>query len=598
MRGLVLGILVFVTVLVVTLPFLGPPTSYKYNSAQISGLASVRGGLRSREHLAHLPALLVAKEATEEEYVRQASVKKQALMVSRSMPSIATQPLHGYALGGDKFEAKQENAIKQTSKEPVSTFSVDVDTSSYSYARRHLKKWRMPPPESIKIEEFINYFDYDYPQPEDKSVPFETSVAVSDSPWNKGRKLLHIGIKGYDVDPETRPFSNIVFLVDVSGSMEFPDKLPLAKEAIEMLLSKSLLPEDLVSIVTYANNVNVPLHPTPAAQKDKILKVLSSLQAGGGTWGGGGLEKAYELAEKNFDKDAVNRIILVTDGDFNIGKMDTASLQKYVEGKRKTGIFLSVLGFGMGNYKDTTMKALANHGNGVASYIDSLEEAEKVMVTEASSTVFPIAKDVKVQVEFNPAMVAEYRLVGYEKRLLKREDFNNDKVDAGDIGSGHTVTAIYEITPAGSNDGLVFDELRYGKKVLLPESREMQESDNGNNPAFDQEYAFVKMRYKLPDESESKLISKPVSVEDPMDKLVAMGGPKVQTVMQEFQFATAVASFAQLLKGSDTMNGSMDYEKVIEMAEGSMGEDPHKYRKEFINLVRTAKRISQEPTIQ
>jgi len=292
---------------------------------------------------------------------------------------------------GDQFQSVEDNSIKKTMSEPVSTFSVDVDTSSYSYVRRLLKDWRLPPRDAVKVEEFINYFDYEYPQPPNREVPFEATVAVSKSPWHKGQKLLHIGIKGYGMDPSDRPYSNLVFLVDVSGSMGNIDRLPLAKEAMEMLLN-TMQPEDLVSIVTYASNVNVPLPPTPVADKKHILSVLNSLSASGSTWGTGGIEKAYELAEKNFDKDAVNRIMLLTDGDFNIGLMDNYSLKTYIETKRETGIFLSVLGFGMGNYKDDFMKSLANNGNGVAAYVDSLEEAHKVMVTEASSTMFPIAK--------------------------------------------------------------------------------------------------------------------------------------------------------------------------------------------------------------
>uniref|UniRef100_A0A7S4W6C2 VWFA domain-containing protein n=1 Tax=Ditylum brightwellii TaxID=49249 RepID=A0A7S4W6C2_9STRA len=484
---------------------------------------------------------------------------------------------------GDQFQSVEDNSIKKTMSEPVSTFSVDVDTSSYSYVRRLLKDWRLPPRDAVKVEEFINYFDYEYPQPPNREVPFEATVAVSKSPWHKGQKLLHIGIKGYGMDPSDRPYSNLVFLVDVSGSMGNIDRLPLAKEAMEMLLN-TMQPEDLVSIVTYASNVNVPLPPTPVADKKHILSVLNSLSASGSTWGTGGIEKAYELAEKNFDKDAVNRIMLLTDGDFNIGLMDNYSLKTYIETKRETGIFLSVLGFGMGNYKDDFMKSLANNGNGVAAYVDSLEEAHKVMVTEASSTMFPIAKDVKVQVEFNPAKVAEYRLVGYEKRLLRREDFNNDKVDAADIGAGHAVTALYEIKPVGWEEKVGVDELRYSQPVL-------KEQDASTK--LGQEYAFVKMRYKLPDEDESKLISKAATVEDEMDRIAEINDSSMHVAATEFKFATAVASFAQLLKGEAQMDG-FSYGSVLELAEANIGDDPYGYRREFIRLVRTAKRITQE----
>ena len=435
----------------------------------------------------------------------------------------------------------------------------------------------LPNPESIKVEEFINYFDYDYPKSQDQETPFVASVAIDDSPWNEGRKLIHIGIKGYDVNPANAPPANIVFLVDVSGSMYSEDKLDLAKEAMKMLL-KSLQPDDLVSIVTYASGTKIPLLPTLASKQEAITSTIDSLIADGATCGEGGLEAAYGLAELNFDKDAVNRIILLTDGDFNVGLSDESSLKEYIQKKRETGIFLSVLGFGMGNYHDTTMKALANHGNGVAAYIDTLEEAYKVMVVEASSTIFPIAKDVKFQVEFNPATVSEYRLIGYEKRMLKREDFNNDKVDAGEIGSGHTVTAIYEIVPVGSTKGMVMDNLRYSTTNGGPAL-----SSVDNDSSWNQEYAFLKIRCKLPDADESKLVlSRPISEED------EVGNLDNEVLLTEFQFATAVASFAQNLRaeGEETV---LSYEKILELAKSSVGEDKFGYRREFINLVMMAK---------
>lgn len=493
---------------------------------------------------------------------------------------------------GDTFDHFKENAVKKVSEEPVSTFSVDVNTVSYTYVRKTLQNYGFPNSDAVKVEEFINYFDYDYPTPTDSSVPFETSVAISDSPWNKGRKLMHIGIKGYDMDPTTRPYCNIVFLVDISGSMSAQNKLALAKDAIAMMLD-TMQPNDLVSIVTYASNVNVPLPPTLVSNKNEILSVLRMLRASGATWGTGGIEKAYALAEENFDPDAVNRIMLVTDGDFNIGLMDRYSLQKYIAKKRETGIFLSCLGFGMGNYRDTTMQALANHGNGAAAYIDSMEEAHKVMVTEASSTIFPIAKDVKIQIEFNPTTVVEYRLVGYEKRILRREDFNNDKVDAGDIGSGHTVTAIYEITPVGSSEGLVMDELRYPTKNGVPDDEKPSDLLHQEH----QELAFLKMRYKLPNEDTSKLISEPVTLHQHDAR--NLENPKL---LQEFRFATAVASFAENLKNSgDNASSStnmMSYEDIIQLAENNIGEDKFGYRRQFINLVRVAKGIVQESYLQ
>jgi len=467
---------------------------------------------------------------------------------------------------GDKFKELPENKIKKAHEDPVSTFSADTDTASYSFARRQLKYEYLPPPESIKVEEFINYFDYDYPKPEDQRTPFEASVAIDDSPWHEGRKLLHIGIKGYDVDPVNAPPANVVFLVDVSGSMAGPDRLDLAKESMKMLV-KSLQPNDNVSIVTYARSIKIPLLPTLASKQNAITSAIDNLIAGGGTWGAGGLKVAYEMAERNFNKEAVNRIILLTDGDFNIGTTDEGSLEEYIQKKRETGIFLSVLGFGMGNYHDTTMKALANHGNGVAAYIDNLNEAYKVMVSEASSTIFPIAKDVKIQVEFNPATVSEYQLIGYEKRILKREDFNDDKVDAGEIGSGHTVTAIYEITPVGSTKG-------DGGPAHPSEDK---------NSQYNEEYAFLKIRSKLPDEDESKVVlSRPITKKDEVVSL------ENEALLKEFRFATAVASFAQNLraKGEEAV---LSYEKILELAQSSVGEDKFGYRKEFITLVMNAK---------
>jgi len=392
-----------------------------------------------------------------------------------------------------------------------------------------------------------------------------------------GRKLLHIGIQGYDVHPSYAQRANIVFLVDVSGSMSGWDRLDLAKESMKLLV-KSLQPHDRVAIVTYANDVNVPLLPTLVSHLPAIEDGIDSLYASGGTWGGGGLKRAYDLAEQNFDEEGVNRIVLMTDGDFNIGTTDEGSLEQYVERKRETGIFLSVLGFGMGNYQDPIMKALANHGNGVAAYIDSLDEAYKVMVTEARSTIFPIAKDVKIQVEFNPATVSEYRLIGYEKRMLNREDFNNDKVDAGEIGSGHTVTAIYEITPVGSTKGMAMDELRYGATGRGHDNSIKDDSQ------WKGEYAFLKIRCKLPDEDESKLVvSRPITDNDEVDR------------WGEFEFATAVASFAQNLRanGDDTL---LSYDKILEVAKSSIeqGLDEFGYRREFVELVTIAKMLNEK----
>lgn len=469
-------------------------------------------------------------------------------------------------LGRDKFEEFEQNPVKLVAEEPVSTFSVDVDTASYSFIRRQLNSGVLPQGDAVRAEELINYFDYDYPLPESQAQPFRPTVLVTDAPWAEGRKLMHIGIKGYDIAPEQKPRSNLVFLLDVSGSMNSPDKLPLVKQSMEMLLT-SLNPEDTVAIAVYAGAAGMVLEPTPVKEKQKILNAMHQLNAGGSTAGAQGIRLAYELAEAEFDKSAVNRVILATDGDFNVGITNQRELQSFIERKRDKGIFLSVLGFGQGNYQDALMQTLAQNGNGVAAYIDTLSEAQKVLVEESTSTLFPIAKDVKIQVEFNPATVAEYRLIGYETRHLNREDFNNDAVDAGDIGAGHTVTAIYEFTPQGSPYRQIED------------SRYTREESVGSDRVG--EYAFVKIRYKLPEEDTSKLISRPVTRETTADS-VGKG------IAVDADFATAVAGFAQLLKGGK-YTGDYTYDDVIELAQRSRGSDPYGYRSEFVQLVRKAK---------
>ena len=389
--------------------------------------------------------------------------------------------------GRDKFEQFEQNPIRrpEIEAERVSTFSADVDTSSYSFVRKQLDRGVLPQKDAVRVEEMINYFDYAWPAADSRERPFQPTVIVSDSPWGKGRKLIHIGIKGYELPARQRPDANLVMLIDVSGSMQDVDKLPLVKQSMKLLLG-SLKPTDTVAIVVYAGVAGQVLPPTPVSEKDKIVAALDSLTPGGSTAGAEGIELAYELAEKSFRKEGVNRILLCTDGDFNVGIDSTNELKGFVERKRGKGVFLSVLGFGQGNYRDELAQALAQNGNGVAAYIDTLNEAQKVLVQEAGASLFTIAKDVKLQVEFNPATVAEYRLVGYETRALKREDFNNDAVDAGDVGSGHTVTAIYEITPVDV-DARMIDESRYEQK---PQRRLPRVATT--------EYGFLKIRYKLP----------------------------------------------------------------------------------------------------
>ena len=459
----------------------------------------------------------------------------------------------------DRFTDITANPVKQVATDPLSTFSIDVDTSSYSFVRRSLMQNLLPPKDAVRVEEMVNYFPYDYAGPADRAEPFKANVSLMQTPWNTATKLMRIGIKGYSLDAAAKPHANLVFLIDTSGSMEEPDKLPLLLNSFRLLLD-TLSPDDTVAIVTYAGSAGTVLAPTKASDKAKILAALDGLSAGGSTAGAEGIRQAYNLAEQHFDKAGVNRVILATDGDFNVGISDPSELQDFVERKRQTGIYLSVLGFGEGNYNDELMQALAQNGNGNAAYIDSLGEARKVLVDEATSTLFPIANDVKIQVEFNPATVSEYRLIGYETRLLNKDDFNNDHVDAGDIGAGHTVTALYEVTPKGS-EGQLVDPLRYGT------------AEQAGTPAG--EYAFVKIRYKLPGEATSHLITEPVTAAD-------------ETPDSEASFAAAVAGFGQLLRGG-AFTGTYTYDDVIALAQASKGPDTFGYRAEFITLVRLAK---------
>ncbi len=465
----------------------------------------------------------------------------------------------------DKFDAKDINPVKITAQEPVSTFSIDVDTASYALARRNLNAGRLPPKDSVRVEEFINYFPYNYPQPEGAEAPFKATITVAPSPWNAQNRLVHVAVQGYALQSTQRPRANLVFLVDVSGSMSPEDRLPLVKNALRMLVDE-LKPEDTVALVTYASGSGVALEPTRISDKGRIVAAIDALGAGGSTAGAEGIQDAYRLAETSFDKTAVNRVILATDGDFNVGLTDQSELKGLIERKRDKGIFLSILGVGQGNYNDALMQTLAQNGNGTAAYVDNLNEARKALVEEASSTLFPIAKDVKIQVEWNPSRVSEYRLVGYETRALRREDFNNDKVDAGDVGSGHRVTAIYEITPVGEKK--LVDDLRYGKKAV-------EAATSG-----DAELGFFKLRYKLPTEIESKLISAPIGDAQAVEKLSA--------APEDVRFSISVAAFGQLLKGAPYLGG-YDYDDVIALAKGAKGDDPFGYRAEFISLARLAK---------
>jgi Ca-activated chloride channel family protein len=473
-------------------------------------------------------------------------------------------------IGRDRFAGAPENAFRTVREVPVSTFSIDVDTASYSFVRGSLNRNVLPQPAAVRLEEFINYFPYAYPTPASASEPFRTTVSVFPSPWSEGRKIIQIGIRGYAVQPAQRPRANLVFLIDTSGSMDAPNRLPLVKQSLAMLLSQ-LDANDRVAIVTYAGHAGTALEPTAASEKAKILGVIEQLGAGGSTAGAEGIRQAYALAEQNFDANGVNRVILATDGDFNVGITNRDELKGFIERQRGKGIFLSILGFGMGNYNDALMQVLAQNGNGAAAYIDTINEARKVLVEEATSTLFPIAKDVKIQVEFNPATVAEYRLIGYETRLLNRDDFNNDKVDAGDVGSGQTVTALYEIVPVGGPR--VISDLRYGAPAGAAA---------GQAPAAS-EYGFVKIRYKLPKSETSTLISTPI------DR--ASEHARFEEAPIEARFATGVAAFGEILRGGRYI-GAFSYDDVLRIASAARGDDPFGYRSEFLQLVRAAKTAS------
>jgi len=467
-------------------------------------------------------------------------------------------------VGRDKFTATQENAFKVAREEPVSTFSLDVDTASYSFVRASLNQNVLPQPAAVRTEELINYFPYDYAPARTADQPFSTNVAVFPSPWSPGRKLVRIGVKGYEIERATRPHANLVFLIDTSGSMNAPNKLPLVKQSLGMLLDQ-LDANDSVAIVTYAGSAGTALEPTPASQKERIRAVIDRLGAGGSTAGAEGIRQAYALAEQNLDPRGVNRVILATDGDFNVGITNQEELKGYVERERGKGVFLSVLGFGMGNYNDALMQTLAQNGNGAAAYIDTVSEARKTLVDEATSTLFPIAKDVKIQVEFNPRAVSEYRLIGYETRMLNRDDFDNDKVDAGDVGSGQTVTALYEITPVGGPRAI--GDLRYA----TPAPRTAAQSD---------ELGFVKIRYKLPKSDTSRLLTTPIG------RSVAFA--RFEDAPRDARYAASVAGFAELLRGG-RYSGALSFDDVLRMASAARGEDVFGYRSEFLQMVRAAK---------
>ena len=484
------------------------------------------------------------------------------------------QPMPG-EINRDKYDDVEINGVKVVAKEPVSTFSIDVDTASYTNVRRMLNAGHLPPKDAVRIEEMINYFDYEYALPKSKETPFETTVKVAPSPWSEGRQLMHVAVQGYDIRKDVRPPLNLTLLVDVSGSMSGPDRLPLAVKSLKILIDE-LGEKDKVSIVVYAGAAGAVLEPTSGADKGKILAALDRLSAGGSTAGGEGLRLAYSLAKQNFNKNGVNRVILLSDGDFNVGISNPEQLEDFVSRERESGVYLSVLGFGGGNYNDAMMQKLAQSGNGMAAYIDNLNEGRKVLNDDLSGSMFSIANDVKIQVEFNPAKVAEYRLIGYETRILNQEDFNNDKVDAGEIGAGTSVTAIYEITPVGSAATLV-DPSRY-QPAPTPVA------------GATSELAFLKVRYKLPGEDTSKLITRPVTSADQVSDIAK--------APESTRFATAVAAYGSMLRGDPYVAKTFTWDSVIALANGAKGEDAFGYRAEFIQLARAAKSAASQETLR
>jgi len=469
----------------------------------------------------------------------------------------------------ESYQQIVKNGVKLVVEEPVSTFSIDVDTASYSNIRRMLStEGRLPPKDAIRIEEMINYFDYDYPTPDSLDQPFSVSTEVAPAPWNEELHLLRIGLKGYEPEPGARPDANLVFLVDVSGSMQSANKLPLVKQSLRML-TKQMRKSDRIALVAYAGSAGIVLESTAGDNKQKILRAIDQLEAGGSTHGSAGIQLAYNLAQEHQIDTGINRVIIASDGDMNVGLTNLDDLVELIEDKRKSGVALTTLGFGTGNYNDAIMEQLADAGNGNAAYIDNLKEARKVLITELDSTLLTIASDVKIQVEFNPRYVQEYRLIGYENRMLEREDFTNDKVDAGEIGAGHTVTALYEVTLTGSSAARV-PPLRYGsnKEVSLKDI------------SID-ELAYVKLRYKQPGESNSVEVAYPIE----RDAVAT----DFASASENFQFASTVAGFGEQLRGGSYQQFTT--KDMLATLRKVRGDDEHGYRTELITLVELADSI-------
>jgi len=485
--------------------------------------------------------------------------KKEALQIQEALKTI--QPIE---VDSESYESYQENLFESSSVNPVSTFSIDVDNAAYTNIRRLINNGQKVPKDAVRVEEMINFFKYDYPKPTDNH-PFSINTEYSDSPWNENHKLLKIGLQGKEIPTDKLPKSNFVFLVDVSGSMEDVNKLPLLKASIKVLLNE-LRDDDRVSIVYYASGTGILLEPTKASEKNKIIHAVDNMRAGGGTSGAAGLDLAYEMAAKHFIKDGNNRIILATDGDFNIGKSSDKEMQELIEEKRKSGVFLTCLGFGMGNYKDSKMITLSKKGNGNYAYIDNIQEANRFLGKEFKGSMYAIAKDVKIQIEFNPAHVQAYRLVGYEMRKLRNEDFANDAIDAGELGSGHTVTALYEVIPTGV------------KSDFYQQPTELKYTENKAAGTYQNELATVKFRYKNP--KEDKSIETVQTIENKSTDL--------KNASADFKFASSVAWFGLKLRDSKLITDK-ESSHIVDLAKQGIKNDKDGYKAEFVRLVESVK---------
>ncbi len=547
-----------------------PPVVAPREMAAGSPPQAVPGPVPVNPMVANKPSPLLKKDVEKAEKI---AISSERMMEEEARPpepqSLPPQP--PVEFNTEAYDAIVENDFLDVAQNPLSTFSIDVDTASYTNIRRFLNSRQLPPKDSVRIEEMVNYFHYDYPQPQG-NVPFSVNVDMAECPWAPEHRLVRVGLKGKEIPKEQRPNCNLVFLMDVSGSMGEPNKLPLVKEALKMLV-QNLTEKDSVGIVVYAGASGMVLAPTKGDQKQTIIESLDNLESGGSTNAGEGIELAYDLAIKNFIPKGINRVILTTDGDFNVGVTSRGDLLRLISEKAKSKVFLTVLGFGMGNYKDSTLEMLADKGNGNYGYIDDISEARKMLVEQIAGTLITIAKDVKIQIEFNPALVTQYRLVGYENRLLKAEEFHDDTKDAGEIGAGHTVTAFYEIVPVGVKrveTGKV-DALKYQTQPQLSEAAKAGEMFT------------VKLRYKEPDQDTSKLLEFPIRD----DK------KQMQQTSSDFMFASSVVCFGMILRDSK-YKGEINIDFVLELANTALQSGADQYRKEFVELVKQAKELMRK----